>query len=133
MKKHLLVLGSLLLAAVVSASALAADEAPDPTLIRLTARPYIERGMSRDTVREMAGAPSAQLSADVWVYFDVKSTNAVPLARQNAAALERYDALVVSFKDNRVTLVRACDSEPVRAFIAQQEKSKQPASIVAAK
>jgi hypothetical protein len=133
MKKHLLVLGSLLLAAAVSRPALAAEESPDPTLIRLTARPYIERGMSRETVREMAGAPSAQLSADVWVYFDVKASNAVPLARHNTAALEKHDTLVVAFKDNRVSLVRACDSAPVRAFIAQEEKKKQAAPLVAAK
>ena len=75
MKKQLLALTSLLLVTSLSTSLAARDENLDD-MIRLTARPYISHGMTRDTVHAMFGAPSARISADVWVYFDSKLVNA---------------------------------------------------------
>jgi hypothetical protein len=46
--------------------------------------------------------------------------------------VEKQDALVVAFKSDHVSgTARA--SQPARAFIAQQEKSKLPAATIAAK
>jgi hypothetical protein len=131
MKKYLLVLSSVFLAAAFTTPALA-DENNSET-IRLTGRPYISRGMTRETVLEMFGAPSARLTADVWVFFEFKAMNPVAAGPQDSGAAEKKDALVVAFKDDRVSLIRASDSQPIRAFLAQQAKSKQPAPIVAAK
>jgi hypothetical protein len=120
MRKHLLlVVTSALFGATFATSTIAAETSSEDT-IRLTDRSYIERGMSRDTVRAMFGVPSAQLSADVWVYYDFKSVNAVATRGSSAAGIEQQDALIVGFKDGRVSLIRACASEPVRVFIAQQ-------------
>jgi outer membrane protein assembly factor BamE (lipoprotein component of BamABCDE complex) len=132
MKRQLLLLSSLLLAATFSTPALANNEDAGST-IRLTGRPYIERGMTRETVLEMFGAPSGRLSAEVWVYFDFQAVNPVASGAQSSSAAAKQDALVIAFKGDRVSAIRACDSKPVHAFIAQQEKSKTPASIVAAK
>ncbi len=132
MKSHLLIASSLLLAATFSTSAFATNTgAPSADTIPLTGRPNIERGMNRETVRNMFGAPSAKLSPDVWVYFDFQARRPVEL-RVNVANPENRDTLVVAFTKDRVTLIRLCDSAPVRAFLAQQE-SKTAASIVAAK
>ena len=132
MKKILLVTSSLLLTATLCPLPLANEENSDAT-IRITSRPYIARGMQRETVREMLGAPSAQVSADVWGYVDFKAVNAVATGTQQPAAAEKKDTLVVAFKDDRVSLIRACDSEPVRAFLAQQAQSRAAASTVAGK
>jgi hypothetical protein len=127
-KQSLLLLASALLGATLSNPALANDDHSQAT-IRLTARPYIDRGMSREMVREMFGAPSAQLSADVWVYFDFKPVNAMAARGQAAVSAEKHDTLIVGFKDGHVSLIRACDSQPVRAFIASQAKRPAPALV----
>ena len=132
MNKHLLCLAALLVAGMFSPSATANDDrAFSP--IRLTDRPYIERGMARELVREMFGAPCAQLSSDAWVYFDFRAMNALAIGTLSSAGAEKKDTLVVIFKEDRVSLIRACDSQPVRAFIAQQAQRKSPAPIIAKK
>lgn len=132
MKVHLL-----LLAAVASAlprSAGATDVQPllDP-LISLPSRPYLDRGMSRETVHEMFGAPSVRLSPDAWVYFDVEPTNSIAAGTGKPLAAGQQDALLVGFTDGRVTLLRLCDSRPVRAFIARQSPRRDSAEMIASK
>src|SRR4051812_30041002 len=124
MKTLQLIISSFLLATAFSSAALAGDSRSSDLMVRLTDRPYVERGMTRETVREVFGMPSAQLSRDVWVYFDFQAVNPVARGTQNSAAAQKQDTLVVAFKDDRVSLIRACDSKPVRALIAQQEKSQ---------
>lgn len=121
-------IASLVLAATFVTSAPAADHSsPSDGLVPFTGRPHIERGMNRETVREMFGAPSAQLSSDVWVYFDFQARRPVEL-RINVANPENRDTLVIAFTKDRVTLIRLCDRGPVGAFLAQQAKSKTAAT-----
>ena len=132
MKKQLLALSSLLVATLFS-TPVAANSENDAETIGLVARPYINTGMTRDTVHFMLGAPSARLAADVWVYFDFKPVNGVAKGTQNSAAANHKDALVVVFKDDRISLIRACDSAPIQLFLAQQEKSRRTVASTAAK
>lgn len=130
---NLRVSSSLLLVAAFPASVLAADvpAASDP-LIEFSGRTHIERGMNRETVRAMLGAPSAWLSPDVWVYFDFQARRPAAL-RVNIANPENHDTLVVAFTKDRVALIRLCDGGPVRGFLAQQGKGKRAAPAIAAK
>jgi hypothetical protein len=132
MNKQLLVLSALLLATTFSPSTSANEGSPDG-MILLSGKPHINLGMDRDTVRGMLGEPSAQLSADVWVYFDFKVGKAVVSNLRSSGPAENQNTLIVGFKYDRANVIRACDSAPVRAFIAAQSKGKPSAAIVAAK
>lgn len=113
------VLFRLALLGAASQPALAApdDEFPNDILIRLTARPYVELGMTRDGVRDMFGAPTATLSADAWIYFDFHGFDS---RGASFSAAPGRDTLVIVFSRDRVSRLRLCDSRPVRALLARQ-------------
>ena len=84
----------------------------------------IEKGMSRAQVREVFGDPTV-LSPNVWVFFKLRF-----LTTPSAA---RCDAMVVRFEQNRVIAVRLCESEPLRALMAQLERNEAAAAKGSAK
>ena len=131
MKKQLLALGSLLLVTGLPVF-VSADEVQPDSLLAFTAKPHIARGMDRETVRTMLGEPSAQLSADVWVYFDFKVAKAV-ITHPGTGPVGNRNSLVVGFSHDRVSVIRACDSAPVRALLAAQGGKKPAAPVIAAK
>ena len=90
-------------------------------LVPLNAAPGIAHGMSRETVEFTFGTPGTKLSDNVWVYWGFKSTG-VPGG-------DAFNALIVGFTGDRVTLLRLCRSEPVKAFIAQQKTNAQKTSF----
>lgn len=121
-----LLIATALLAATFSTSASTFTTTPDvslPDYMVLTSRAYAGKGMSPTDVETTLGAASAKLSNDVWVYWDFKATN-VPAAHH-------FDTLVVVFSKGRVTTLRLCDSKPVRAFVAQQQKRKSTEKALA--
>ena len=116
---------SLLFAAALAATAFAID---DPiigpaTLIRFDDTVYIERGMDRTTVREMLGPASAKLGVDVWVFWDFR-------AHRNRQS-EKYDALVVQFANDKVSLIRLTESRAVRTLLAQQARKSEAGQVAA--
>jgi outer membrane protein assembly factor BamE (lipoprotein component of BamABCDE complex) len=124
--KTLLLATSLLLAAAVTTPAFAlpeesnTDPATEPT-ITVALKP----GMPRADVRTLLGTPSTMLDPNVWVYWDFQA--------KGRPAKENLDALIVVFRNDRVSLVKLADSRPVRAFIAQREKAKSTGTAVASK
>jgi hypothetical protein len=92
-------------------------------IVPLNSEAAVAHGMSRAMVEFMFGVPGARLSRDVWVYWNFKAKN-VPGA-------DAFDALVVGFTGDRVTLLRLSRSEPVKAFIAQQEARAQKIALIA--
>jgi hypothetical protein len=89
------------------------------SLVALDGTRHIATGMPRQQVVALIDAPGAILDQNVWVYWNYKAVG-IP-------GTEKYDTLIVVFKDGRINLIQFCRSEPVRAFIAAQ------GSIVAAK
>lgn len=99
----------LLLAACAAAPfvAVAADPIPPPvfptatadaeTLDYLASRTRVGAGMERGIVLEQLGAPAAMPHPDVWVYPHFRAANVY--------GQERYDTLVVSFREDRVARV----------------------------
>ena len=130
--KNLLLVLTLLLAPVYSLSASTTGENSD-VLTLLADSPYVTIGMERETVRALFGAPSAQLSAEVWVYFDCQLASAVATNGRKSGAAEKFNTLVVAFQQERVSAIRACESAPVRALLAAQSKRKSSAPAIAAK
>jgi hypothetical protein len=120
----LVLTSTLLLTAAVCMPAFTADTTKrSEPLIPLPGVIRIERGMHRDTVRVTFGAPSTMLSADVWVYFDVKPINPFGV-NVNGGRPENCDCMLVKFVKDRADVVQFCESGPVRDFILEQEKAK---------
>lgn len=117
------------LLAVLFASALRAEETlrlADDTLLTIhtAAAAVVERGMTRDAVRFQLGAPTAELTADVWAYEDFQA-NGRP-------AGERRDVLLVVFAGENVTRLHLTEKGAVRSALARARAAARPA-VVAAK
>lgn len=107
--KTILLLSSLCLA-VVSTPVVAAEFQPsasEDVVITLNGLPFRNRvtvGAARDSVLHELRAPQVVLHANVWVYTGFRAANIF--------GAEKYDSLVVTFKDEKVhTLVLAKESE----------------------
>ena len=126
MKKHVLIASSLvLLAAWFTTSVSAAEATSVRDLIPFSSRPFVERGMARETALRMLGEPGARLSRDAWIYFDFHAAN--PRFRRIKtipAELEKLDTLVIEFDHNRVSRIRWCEGRPLREFLARRESRK---------
>lgn len=72
----------------------------------------IENGMTRAEVRTSFGEPIV-LSVDFWAYVHLDF-----LTRPATG----YDAMLLRFNGDRVAEIKACDSKPVLAFVAQQRQ-----------
>jgi hypothetical protein len=116
---------SVLFAASLTATVIAIDDpiSGPATLIRFDDTVYIERGMDRTTVREVFGPASAKLGVDVWVFWDFRA-----LRRRQS---EKFDALVVQFTNDKVSLIRLTDSRAVRTLLAQQARKSAGAQVAA--
>lgn len=125
--KKILLLSSLVLAAVCTQTAFAqnpADEAHAP--FRAEDLPAsIAKGMTREGVSLLLGAPSETLGANVWVYWNFNAKGAAPASK--------HDTLVVVFSDYRVRNLRLCESKPVRELIAKQKAKAASKPTVAKK
>ena len=123
MKTHFLA-GSLALAALLStASSLATETASPYPPVQFGAL-RIQKGMTRAQVREEFGEPTV-LAPNVWAFFNLKF-----LTTPSAA---RCDAMMLRFEQDRVCEIRLCESESLRALIAQLEKNKAVAAKTSAK
>lgn len=112
MKTHLLLTlacTAALSAAIPAASPPRAERPPVPL-----GGVRIENGMNRAEVRASFGEPIV-LSANFWAYVHLK------LLTRPATG---YDAMLLRFDGDRVVEIKACDSEPVLAFIANLRQSQ---------
>jgi hypothetical protein len=75
------------------------------------AQSRVSIGSSRESVLTEMSAPSIVLHANVWVYTGFRANN-VPGA-------ERFDSLVVAFKNDKVDTIRLVKSEQVRKVAAR--------------
>jgi hypothetical protein len=75
------------------------------------AQSRVSIGSSRESVLTEMRAPNIVLHANVWVYTGFRASN-VPGA-------ERFDSLVVAFKNDKVDTIRLVKSEQVRKVAAR--------------
>ena len=79
---------------------------------------FIKRGDAKDFVIDTLGVPHARLSADIWVYWDYKSTD-------GSVNRRGYDTLLITFTDDCVSSLKLVNGEPVRKRLAA---GKRPTS-----
>src|SRR5688572_23775714 len=103
--KTLLLAGSLMFFAVACPLPSAENSTSTDSLVPLTGRMYIERGMHREKVRESLGAPSAMLTPDVWVYFDIRSVNPRGV-KVNVTKPQNCDTMLVRFTSDRADVIQ---------------------------
>jgi hypothetical protein len=76
------------------------------TLDELLARSRLSIGASRESVLTEMRDPNLVLHANVWVYTGFRASN--------VAGAERFDALLVTFKQDKVDTIRLVQSAQVR-------------------
>jgi hypothetical protein len=76
------------------------------TLDEMLSRSRVSVGASRESVLIELREPNFVIGPDVWVYTGVKAANVF--------GAERYDTLVVAFKNDKVEVVRLAKEEQVR-------------------
>jgi hypothetical protein len=122
MKKNSLLVSCGLALTIAAGPLSAAGERKSPDdLVPFPSRPFIAKGLERESVILMLGQPSAKLSPDIWVYFDFRPVD----PRESSVYIERpqtVDTALVIFESDRVVHIRLCDSKPVRAFLARLER-----------
>lgn len=111
MKNIALLLSLLAVGAIAPASAAefrASQMAPEDslTLEELLTRSRVSVGVSRESVLSELRAPDLVIGPDVWVYTGFKATNVY--------GAERYDTLVLAFKNDKVEVIRLAKEEQVR-------------------
>jgi hypothetical protein len=77
---------------------------------------FIKTGDTPGAVRATIGAPDDRLSADVWVYWNYKSTD--PRTKERG-----YDTLLTIFRNERVVELRVVSGEPVRLQLARLRRT----------
>lgn len=110
---------SFLVVASLSATAFAVTPlttALDDPLVPLRILSRVDKGMSRTEVERMIGVADATVGREVWVYWNFDA--------ENVATPRGCDTLVIGFKDDRVSVMRMTSSQPVRALVARQQKTK---------
>jgi hypothetical protein len=85
----------------------------------------IEKGMTRAQVRAEFGEPAAELSANIWAYYDLRFLT--------TPAAAHCDAMVLTFEKDRVVEARLCSSVPVREFVARMQRRAEEAKDAARK
>ena len=83
----------------------------ETTLEDLLSHSRVTVGQSREGVLTEMRAPNLALGENVWVYTGFNATN--------VSGGERYDALIVAFKDNKVATVRLAQEEQVRVALTR--------------
>lgn len=111
MKNIALLLSLLAVGAIAPASAAefrASQMAPEDslTLEELISRSRVSVGVSRESVLTELSTPNLLIGPDVWVYTGFKATNVY--------GAERYDTLVLAFKNDKVEVIRLAKEEQVR-------------------
>jgi hypothetical protein len=126
MKSKTLLLLAALLSAGATAPVVAANSGASPihpdlvmelsadTLDYLVSRTRVSVGMGRGTVLDQLGEPSTLLHPDVWAF---KSFHA-----SNVFSAERYDVLLVIFKDDRVAKLTLTSRDAICVAAARQQK-----------
>jgi hypothetical protein len=114
--KTLILLSSILAAGVITPafatdSSLTALTAERVTLEELLAQTRVSVGASRSGVLNQMREPNLVLDPDVWIYTGFRATNVV--------GGERYDALVVIFKHDRVDAIKLTKEDWVRMAAAR--------------
>ena len=110
--KNIALLLSLLAAGTIapafSAEVRASQMAPESslTLEELLARSRVSVGASRESVLIELREPNLVIERDVWVYTGFLASNVF--------GAERYDTLVVAFKNDKVEVLRLAKEEQVR-------------------
>ena len=111
MKNIALLVSLLAVGAIAPASAAefrASQMAPEDslTLEELISRSRVSIGVSRGSVLTELSAPNFIIGPDVWVYTGFKATNVY--------GAERYDTLVLAFKNEKVEVIRLAKEEQLR-------------------
>jgi hypothetical protein len=94
------------------------------TLEYLASRVRASVGMERGTVVEELGAPKVVAHPNVWIYTGFRASNVY--------GAERYDTLVVFFKDERVAKIMLTSEKSLRAA-ATRAKSAEAARTASVK
>ncbi len=81
------------------------DELNDEGLSLLT-RTRISTGIDRAQVIEQLGEPTAKLGTDVWAFTNFRASN--------MTYSERYDTLLVAFKDDKVARITMSNVKDIR-------------------
>jgi len=87
------------------------------TLDYLASRTRVSVGMDRGTVIEQMGAPGVMIHRDIWAFTGFRASNVF--------GAERYDTLIVVFKDNKVAKITLTAEKTVRA-IASARPARTP-------
>ena len=110
--KNIALLLSLLAAGTIApayAAQFRASEMPPEsslTLEEMLSRNRVSVGASRESVLIELREPNFVIGSDVWVYTGFKAANVF--------GAERYDTLVLTFKNDKVEVVRLAKEEQVR-------------------
>lgn len=81
------------------------------TLEELLAQSRMSVGASRGSVLSEMNSPDIVLHANVWVYTGFRASN--------VAGSERFDSIVVTFKNEKVDTIRLVKEEQVRMAAAR--------------
>lgn len=128
---------TLLLTALLTATSLATFAAPvatviptdsfvelnDETLDHLLSRTRVSVGMERSRVINQIGEPAAQIGNDVWVFTHFRAGN--------VTYAERYDTLLLVFKDDKVTRVTLTSAQDVRMALRRSNAAGTATRVAA--
>ncbi len=122
----LFIAGSLAFAAALPTgpSSAPAPKSGSETTLRLPSNAFLVAGMTREAVVDQFGEPDEKLTADLWVYWNIKP--------KDRPAGEKNDALLVAFAGGRVVRLRLTAKAPLVALLEQQ-RAKAARAAVAAK
>ena len=81
----------------------------------------IRRGCPRNEVLEKIGDPGTRLSRDVWVYWNYRCTDL-------AAERRGFDALILTFSDDRVTDMKIVNSGTLAAALNRRTEGRVAAN-----
>jgi hypothetical protein len=80
-------------------------------VLSFLSRPRISTGSSRDVIIEQLGQPTAKMGTDVWAFTNFRASN--------VTYSERYDTLLITFKDDKVIRITITSAKDVRIAIAR--------------
>jgi hypothetical protein len=75
-----------------------------------------QRGVSRAFVIERLGPPAAQLSENIWVYWDYTATD-------DSAKQRGWDTLIVTFGGNKVRDLKLMKGDEIRNLLVRLQRN----------
>ena len=91
--------------------------------LQLLSRPRISTGIDRAQVIEQLGEPDARIGNNVWAFTQFRAGN------MNYS--ERYDTLLVTFKDDKVERITLSSAKDIRTAIGRSNAASSAGKIAA--